>query len=39
MGFFPKEGVDETVSIGHQLRKCKRLSSRKEEKENDRKDQ
>ena len=26
MGFFPKEGVDETFSIDHQLRKCKRLS-------------
>ena len=39
MGFFPKEGVDETFSMGHQLRKRKRLSLRKEEKENDRKDQ
>ena len=37
MGFFPKEGVDETFSIEYQLRKCKRLSLHKEEKKNDRK--
>ena len=36
MGFFPKEGVDETFSREHQLRKWKWLSFHKKEKKNDR---
>ena len=37
MGFFPKEGVNETFSTEHQLREYKRLSLHKEEKKSDRK--
>ena len=36
MGLFPKEGVDETFSIEHHLRKFKSLSLHKEKKKNDR---
>ena len=41
MVFFPKEGVDLTFSIEHQLQRCKWLSVRvcKEEKKNHRKKQ
>ena len=37
MGLFLKEGVDETFSIEHHLRKFKSLSLHKEKKKNDRK--
>ena len=37
MGFFPKEGVNETFSIEYQLREYKRLFLHKEEKKSDRK--
>ena len=37
MGFFPKEGVNETFSTEHQLREYKQLSLQKEEKKSDRK--
>lgn len=37
MDFFPKEDVEKTFSIEHHLQTCKRLSLRKEEKKNDRK--
>ena len=39
IGFFPKEGVDEALSIELQLWRCKRLSLHKEEKKNDRKNE
>ena len=39
ISFFPKEGVDETLSIELQLWRCKRLSLHKEEKKNDRKNE